>query len=313
MSITDYGVKGILYKALADTPQSDLLANLARRVDSQLPAGTAEKLDFIGSVPALREWVGPRLAKQLLEHNYTITLKKFEATITIPLDWLNNDKTGHVQHAAGGLAKRYNPQWPAARIAALINNGESTACFDTQNFFDTDHVWGDSGTLDNDITFNASDYTNPTVYEAAQALVKAVNQFASFKDDRGEPINEDMTEVTVVVKAGTVLASALNLAITQANVDTGTGVVVNPVKGLPVAIKLIASTRITLADKFVVVNSSPNACPFVFMENKADFSLTMKGEGSDFEHDNDAREYGIKSVGEAGYGRFTDAVLLTLN
>ena len=144
-------------------------------------------------------------------------------------------------------------------------------------------------------------------------MVQAVNQFHSFKDDQGEPINEDMTEVTVLVKGGTALAAALNLAIINTTVDTGTGVVANPVKGLSVGIKFVASTRITLTDSFAVINSTQNACPFVFFENKADYAVTGKGAGSDFEHDNDGWEYGVKSNGAAGYGRFTDAVLMTLN
>jgi len=312
MAITDYGVKGILHKALADTPNSDQIANLARRETSELPAGSQDKLDFLGMVPALREWIGKRSSSKPIEYNYTATLKKFERAVFLPLDWINNDKTGKVREAANGLAKRYM-QWPAAQVAALINAGESVNAFDGQFFFDTDHVWGASGTINNDLTFNATDHTNPTVFEAARSLVQAINQFSAFKDDQGEPLNEGMTEVTVLCAGGTNLAAALNLAISQPNVDTGTGVVSNPVKGLPVAIKFVSSTRITLADKFVVVNSSPDACPFVFLENRNDYGVTGKGAGSDFEHDNDGWEYGVKATGVAAYGRFTDAVLMTLN
>lgn len=313
MAITDYGVKAILTKALAATPQSDLLAALALRVSSQLPAGSAEKLDFIGHVPALQEWVDKRTSNGLTPYPYTVTLKKFEGTFQVPLDWINNDKTDGIKLRAGDLAKRYNPQWVSKRVANLINNGAATACFDGQFFFDTDHTWGKSGTLDNDITFNASDHTAPTAYEAAQAIVKAVNQFYTFKDDQGEPINEGITDVTIAVAAGTNLAAALAIAISQDNVDTGTGVVSNPIRGLQVKVKLVASTRITLSNAFAVINSTPGAAPFAFIENTNDFNMTMKGAGSDFEHDNDAWEYGIKAVGEAGYGLFTDAVLMTLN
>lgn len=312
MAITDYGVKGILHKALADTPNTDQIAALARREDSGLPAGSSEKLDFLGTVPAMREWISKRSSTHPVEYNYQVTLKKFENTIFLPLDWINNDKTGKVREASNGLAKRYM-QWPAAQVAALINVGESTNAFDGQFFFDTDHVWGKSGTINNDLTFNAVDHTNPTVYEVAQALVRAVNAFSAFKDDQGEPLNEDITEVTVLVQAGTNLAAALNSAIQLPNVDTGAGVIANPVRGLPYTMKFVSSTRITLNDRFVVVNSSPNACPFVFLENKADYAVTGKGAGSDFEHDNDGWEYGIKANGAAAYGRFTDAVLMTLN
>jgi hypothetical protein len=312
MAIYDYGVKAILAKALAATPKSDALAALAERVESNLPAGSAEKLDFLGHVPALRKWEGKRSSKSLIPYNYTVTLEKFEATFDVTKDMVNNDKTGTINKRAGELAMRYNPQWAASRVAALINAAESALCFDGKSFFATDHSWGDSGTLDNDITFNAGTHTAPTAYECAQALVAAINQFQSFKDDQGQPINEGLSSVTVVCKAGTALAAAMGLAVSEATLDTGTGVIANPVKGLQVVIKFLPSTRITLTDKFAVVNTTPGACPFAFLENKADFAMTMKGAGSDFEHDNDKWEYGIKAVGEAGYGLFTDAVLCTL-
>jgi phage major head subunit gpT-like protein len=310
--ITDYGVKGQIYKALAETPSSDKLATLAVRVDSNLPAGSSEKLDFIGMVPALREWIGGRNAKRPLAYKPTVLLKKFESTIDIPLDWVNNDKTGQVAQASGQLVRRYNPQWAAARVAALINAGATdTTGIDGKAFFADDHVWGDSGTIDNNLSHAAATGTSPTANEAADSIVEAYNALTTFKDDRGEPMNEDITEVTIVVQAGTATAAAVAQAAVLDNLDTGAGVRNNPVKGLPVKINIVASTRITLGEKYVMVNASPNACPFVMLENKADFAITQKGRGSDYEHDNDAWQYGIKAVGEAGYGRFTDVVLMT--
>lgn len=307
--ITDYGVKGLLYKALAVTPESDKLSNLARYVPSELPAGAAEKLDFLGMVPALRKWIGPRIAKKPNEYHYTVTLDKFESTIDLPLDWVNNDKTRQVQQSASSLVQRYNPQWRAARIARLINAANTELCFDGLSFFNTAHVWGDSGTINNALTFPAATGTTPTANEAANAIVAMFAALVAFKDDRGEPMNEDITAVTIVVPGGNaVLSAAVWQAVSETNLDTGTGVRTNPVKGLPVKIDIVQSVRITLTDRIVMVNASPNACPFAFLENTADFRLTSKAAGSDFEHDNDAWEYGIKAVGEAGFGRFTDAV-----
>ncbi len=297
MAITDYGVKGLIYKALADTPESDKLAMLAKRVDSALPAESTEVLDFIGMVPALREWVGGRSAKRPLAYKPTVTLKKFESTIDVPLDWVNNDKTGQVSQASGQLVRRYNPQWTSARVARLINlGGTLTTGIDGKTFYATDHVWGESGTINNALTFAAATGTTPTVLEAAQAIVAAYNALVAFKDDRGEPMNEDVTEITLVVAGGTALAATIAQAVSMALIDTGSGSVNNPVMGLPVKINVVATVRVTLVDRFVMINASANACPFVFLENHADFKLTSKASGSDYEHDNDAWQYGIKAT-----------------
>lgn len=315
--ITDYGVKGLLYKALAATPQSDKIANLAQRVMSTLPAGAAEKLDFLGMVPALRRWVGNRSAKKPNEYHYTVTTDKFEGTIDLPMDWINNDKTGQVARAASQLVTRYNPQWAGARVANLINNSSSGTlglCFDGLSFINASHVWGDSGTINNAQTFGCASAGNPTANEAANAIVKAFQTLVAFKDDRGEPINENITKVAIVVPGGNAtIAAAVLQACTMPNLDTGTGVRVNPVMGLPVEFEVISSVRVTLTNRMHLYNVSPDAVPFAFLENKADFRLTSKAAGSDYEHDNDAWQYGVKAVGEAGYGRFTDVVEILFN
>ena len=305
MAITDYGVKAALGRALEQSPSSDKLANLAFKVQSQLPAGDGETLDFLGMVPALREWIGPRSAKKPLEHRYSIVLKKFESTVQLPLDWINNDKTGLVQQQMSMLSMRYNPQWYGKRIAALLNTGATATGFDGKAFFADDHTWGDSGTVDNLLGYNAGTADAPTANEAATAIVEAVGALMGFKDDRGEPINEAMTSLTIVAPTGAIGAAVLQ-AVKEKNLDTGTGVRTNPVLGLGLNIDVLVSARITVQRMFCV-NSSPGAVPFVFIENTGEFKRTMKGPGSDFEHDNDAWEVGIKAVGGAGYGRFTDA------
>lgn len=304
MSITDYGVKAALGRKIAATPVSDGLAALAFRVDSELPAGSAEKLDFLGAVPALRQWVGARSPRKPLEHKFTVVLDKFEGTETLPLDWIHNDKTKQVNDRLGLLAARYNPQWVAARVAAKLNAGTSVLCFDTKAMFANDHSWGDSGTIDNLLTYNAATADTPTANEAASAIVEAVSAMQGYKDDRGEPVNENLSAITIVCPTGAI-GAAVRQAVSEKNLDTGTGVRTNPVLGLGLTINVIVSPRITVQRMFVL-NTSPDAMPLVFVENKADHSVSMKGPGSDFEHDHDAWEIGVKAVGEAAPGRFTD-------
>lgn len=307
MAITDYGVKAALGRALESTPQSDKLANLAFKVQSQLPAGDGEKLDFLGMVPALREWIGPRSSKKPMAYNFNVTLKKFESTVQLPLDWINNDKTGLVQARMSMLSQRYSPQWYGKRVAAIIN-ANSTA-FDGKALFADDHTWGDSGTIDNNLVYNSAESNAPTADEAASAIVTAVSTMLGFKDDRGEPINEGMGKITITAPTGAIGAAVMQ-AVKEKNLDTGTGVRTNPVLGLGLEIEVLVSARLT-GSTMDIFNSSPGAVPFVFIENTGEFKRTMKGPGSDFEHDNDAWEVGLKAVGEAAPGRFTDAVRTT--
>lgn len=312
MAITDYGVKDALGLKARTTPISDALVMLALMVPSELPAGSGEKLDFLGAVPAMRQWVGPRSAKKPNEFKYQVTLKKFESTFDLPLDWVNNDKTTNVNNAIASLITRYKPQWYAQLIADLFNNGASDTCFDGAAFFSASHAWGDSGTYSNLLTFNGATNDAPTANEAASAICEAVSAMTGFKDDRGQPINEGLSKVVILVPAGGVMAASVRQAVSEKNLDTGTGVRSNPVLGLGLEIQVVASARIT-AQRMFVVNASPGAVPVAFVENTKEFKETMKGAGSDYEHDNDAWEFGLKAVGAAGYGRPTDATSTQFN
>lgn len=312
MPITDYGVKALIAKHAQATPTSTNLASIAPLVLSDLPAGSAEKLDFLGTVPAMREWVNARAGGRPAAYNYAVPLKKFEVSCNLPLDWIKNDKTSNVDQAIASMMQRYNPQWRAARIAALLNAAASGTAYDGVAFISDSRVIGKSGTIDNNLTYNAD--ATPTAQQAADAILAAFNAMTGFKDDQGEPINEDITDLAVVCAGGSAAAAALMQACNDA-ILLGATPAPNPVKGLGVRIRCIATPRITIGSNlgWFLVNVSPNACPLVFLENKNDFLATAKGAGSDFEHDNDAWEYGLKAVGAAAYGRPTDVVYTLFN
>lgn len=314
--ITDYGVKGLIGAGLRlkPTPLSDMIDALAKNVDSEVPAGSTERLDFLGAVPALRKWVGSRQAKLIVQQFQTAVLEKFEGTVDIPLDLIRNDKTGQVSEIAGALPLRKR-HWKSKLIFDLLNAGAGTTlgtAFDGLAFFSGSHVWNGQA-YDNDLTHAAATGTVPTANEAADAICEAINQLYSFVDDQGEPINEDISSLTIVTNP--TIGNTILQAVKAQHLDTGSGVRDNPVMGWMAAnglkINVLISPRHTDTDAMVTLNSSPNACPLVFVENLKEMMITSKAAGSDYEHDNDAWQYGIKAVGVGAYGRFTDAVLQT--
>lgn len=313
--ITDYQCRGILAKILTTTPLSNGLAALAFNIDSALPSGSSERLDFLGTIAPMREWIGTRTPVDPVEYNFSIKNRKFESAVLLKKDWLVNDKTGNIAMAQSQLANRY-AQWRPKLIADLMNNaaaGGTYLAFDGQPYYSASHVY--NGIAVNNVVAFATG-AGPaliTAYEAAKSLVKAIQQIMTFLDDRGEPINEDITDLTIVVPAigNSQMAAVFYQAINLPKLDTGSGSVDNPVFGIGKAfnIHLLVSPRIT-GTAVHVLNTSANAVPFVFQENKAERLMTIKGPGSDFEHDHDAWEQGMKSVGNAGFGRFTDGVQL---
>jgi phage major head subunit gpT-like protein len=108
-----------------------------------VPSGhREEKYGWLGQLPTLREWVGPRVIHNLSVHDYAIKNRKFESTIAVPREAIEDDTVG----IYGPLFKELGlsaAQHPDELIFGLIKAGFSTLCYDGQNFFDTDHPVGD--------------------------------------------------------------------------------------------------------------------------------------------------------------------------
>lgn len=114
---------------------------------------SSETYVWLGQSPQMREWIGGRNAKGFAENKITIENKHFEATVEFLRKDVRRDKTGQVKVRINDLADRTNSHWNKL-VSALILNGASTACYDNQYFFDTDHSEGDSGTQSNSISID---------------------------------------------------------------------------------------------------------------------------------------------------------------
>jgi hypothetical protein len=312
MPITSHGVLGLIGAALhSSTPMSNRLAALAFLGESSLSQGQSELLDFLGAIPAMQPWLGNRQNSQPIEHNYQVLMTLFETSITLPLNWVEDDKTGLVQTRIGQISTRRDALY-GSLVAALINAGPAALAFDGLPFFSNAHVWGQSGVLSNNVQSPAAAPAAPTADEAAAGIMQGWQTLLGMLDDRGEPCNEGLSILTVV--CSTALAAAHQVAITANNLDTGAGTRDNPVQGLRASgidINLIASPRITQNNGIAVINSSPGAAPFAVVRNPKSLKTTAKAEGSDFEHDQNAWAFGVKETVASGYGLFTDACRVT--
>lgn len=124
------------------TPQWQRLATL-------VPSSTkTEDYAWLGQWPKLREWIGDRHIKNLAAHGYAITNKKFESSVGIPRDDIDDDTYGVFTplFSEMGYAAATHPD---ELVFALLALGTAELCYDGQFFFDTDHPVGDA-TVSND-------------------------------------------------------------------------------------------------------------------------------------------------------------------
>lgn len=183
-------------------------------------------------------------------------------------------------------------------------------CYDGQFFFDTDHNEGDSGAQSNDITFDAATPAAPTAAEAESAVLKAVEAMMAFKDDQGEPMNEEANQFLVMVPVPfmSAFAAALkNPVIVDAN-GSRTNTIVN-VGGFN--FELAVNPRLTWTTKFALYRTDGQTKPFIRQEEEG-VTVSAVAEGSELEFNEDMHRYGVKAIRNVGYGYWQHAVLTTL-
>ncbi len=98
----------------------------------------AEEYGWLGQFPSLKEWVGERVLRGIAEHSYTIKNKKFESTIEINGDDIEDDNYGVYAPLFAEMG-RAAAAHPCELVFGLLKKGFETACYDGQYFFDTDH------------------------------------------------------------------------------------------------------------------------------------------------------------------------------
>jgi phage major head subunit gpT-like protein len=108
-------------------------------IATQVPSSTKENhYAWLGQFPKLREWLGDRVVKSMEAYDYSIKNKKFESTVGVPRDDIEDDTYGVYTPLMKemGVAAAMHPD---ELVWALLAAGITTPCYDGQYFFDTDH------------------------------------------------------------------------------------------------------------------------------------------------------------------------------
>ncbi|WP_420578788.1 Mu-like prophage major head subunit gpT family protein [Oceaniradius stylonematis] len=273
----------------------------------------SEDYAWLGTAPALREFVGGRQPAELAEKSFVVSNKDYEGSLNIKSKDMRRDKLGMIQVRVNQLADRALDH-PAKILSALIIDGESTACYDGQYFFDTDHDEGESGTQSNDITFDISDAgtggtpTEPTAKTVAQAILKGIQQMYTLKDDRGEPMNQGASGFTVMLPVS-MMAAGLE-AVTAELTGGGDTNVLRALRGR-FNIDIVPNPRLTWTDRLAVFRTDDAAKPFILQEEDIPDVIAL-GEGSEYEQLNKEQLFGIDWTGNVAYGYWQHACLVTL-
>ena len=277
----------------------------------------SETYKWMGMSPVYREWVAGRQAKAYLGQGLTLTNMHYEATIEFAKKDVRRDKTGQIRARMEEFSDRERAHW-ASLLSTLIVDGEADNAYDGKTFFATDHEEGDSTSQDNDIVVDisampadqAGSITAPGVGEMQWAIVKGITQIMGFKDDQGEPMNEGASGFLVLVPPSLYMPAVAAMSTLN---NSGPQESVNPNMLRTTSVAVEMNTRLSAwTDQFVVFRTDSAIKPLIRQQEQPP-ELKAKAEGSEFEFDNDAWQFGVDTWRTVGYGFWQYSCLVDMD
>ncbi len=295
--LTTSALKGNFFSSLkAVNPIWRELATVVRSNSS------SESYRWLGTVPQMREWGSGRLAKGLRSESYSVENNKYEATIEVDRDELADDQLGQIVVRVRELARRAATH-PDKLLATMLENGGSTGytSYDGVTFFSSSHESGDSGTQSNDLSFDASNPSSVTADEFAESYQQAVETLLSYKDDQGEPMNNDLGKLVVLVPS--VLWYRAKQALTADMLGSSTNI-------LSGEAQVIVFPRLTSSDKWYLCRTDVEVRPFIFQDREP-LEFTALVEGSEESFKREKYLYGVRARYALAYGYWQYCVRTT--
>lgn len=265
----------------------------------------SETYKWLSDVPALREWKGARHVADFKDFGITVVNSPFEATIQVKKRERRRDKVGQLQMKIGDLSRRSMTHW--SKISTELLETNPTA-YDGVPFFNASHSELDSGTQSNLLGYDATTAADPTAAEMKNAILDCVQAMVGFKDSVGEPVSEDASEFLVMVPTNMMAATAAALG-NSVIVESG-GAVSNTIQALGnFGFRFVVNARLTSATGFYIFRTDAMV-PTIIRQQEFGPNISAKAEGSDYEHDFNAHEYGVDCDRAVAPGRWQNAVKL---
>lgn len=130
------GFNTIFNKAFTESePQYQKIATITPSTTSE------ETYAWLGDIPGMKEWVGDREIQNLSTADYTIKNKRFELTVGIPSEAIDDDKIALYNPSIQMLGQSA-AMHPDELTFGLVKNGFKEKCYDGEAFFSENHKVG---------------------------------------------------------------------------------------------------------------------------------------------------------------------------
>ncbi len=242
---------------------------------------SSETYPWLGGVPKMHEWKDERIPQGMLEHNFTIANRDWEASIAVDRNAIEDEQYGQINVRVRELATeaaRFFDELAFTLVGQGINTtgtagtiyeGVTMACYDSKAFFATNHTEGDSGTQSN----------RGSTALGAGALQAAITAMRKFKNDKGKPAHVQPNLLTVPPDLEWEAKELLNSQYYPEEGSATTKLAVNVLKG---ALDLLINDYLTDTDNWYVFDTNRVVKPLILQlrQNPRFTSLTQGTESS---------------------------------
>lgn len=279
LNLLDQNVNLALQRGIASAPPP-----VWSKFASEIPSSNkSEVYPWLKAIPGMREWLGPRQMNNVSASGYELKNKKWEDTIALDADDVEDNNVAIYTPAIeqlGNEAVVHLDQYMAETLEA----GRTTACWDGQFFFDTDHPQdadAPGGTTYSN--YYATDGTDNSSHALAEAtFAKLWAKFGEFRKENGQPLG--LVPDTIIVPPALAITAfrVLNMGSIAPAAALGGGAAnvqqENPLKGL---VEIVVCPRLTSATAWYLGVCKRPIKPLLLQMRKRADKLVRKDQAAD--------------------------------
>lgn len=250
------------------------------------------------STRRLRRWDGGRKVVNGKAYDYRVTAEKFELTMGIPVDEIEDDNIGAYNHLVMDMGEQ-TALWPDDLVFEALLAGETELAFDGKAFFANDHALKSGSTIDN--LFASTALTKANVAAVIEAMMSYVGE-----DGRSLRVRPNILAVPPALQEEGLQIVGADILAQVFGSNTAAAGETNTMKGrltLKVYPELAASAGGS-DTTWYLMDTTRAAKPLVFVERLAPKMVFKNSDDDDNVFWDDEVVFGVKARGAAGYGPF---------
>jgi len=312
------GMRAEFYEILETSLAGSWISLLSFLVNSQQKT---EHYKWLGMAPAMRQWLAGRQPQGLRDEAYSLENLKFEATVDFEKDDLRRGLGPQIRVRIQEMAEFAGRDHWEFLGSGAIALGHAALCYDGVPFFNAAHPGSNKVAAQKNLLtaaevpdLNVAVAARPTPYEFARAVLGCIGYLYGIKSDQGLPMNGAARSFLVMVPVSLWAPAVGPAFVNQA--DPATGMADNPLAAaavkMGISIMTVVNPYLDWTTDFAVFRTDGRAKPLI-RQDEYDVNVSMKGEGSEYEHDTGRNQFGCDASRNVGYGFWQHAQKATFS